>query len=310
MVDGFIRARKEYEIEASPYLTQNDGTMMSVERALELPVLTIGAGPSNSVRGAAALTGLTDGLVIDVGGTSTDAGAVVNGFPRESAVGANLGGIRTNFRMPDVVSVAAGGGTIVAADGSLGLESVGAGLTTDALVFGGETPTLSDAAVGVGRARMGDPERVLGRGWPRALGEAERRVTDAIDRMKLTRGDVPVVLVGGGSVLLPDSLSGASGILRPAHADVANAVGAAIGLVSGEAEHVADMGSSGAKGSGREVAITSCIDDARSRAVAAGADPARLETVWVDEIPLAYVDRPISRIRAKVAGPPRVRPLP
>ena len=211
--------------------------------------------------------------MIDVGGTSTDVGAVVNGFPRESAVGANLGGIRTNFRMPDVVSVAAGGGTIVAADGSLGLESVGARLTTDALVFGGETPTLSDAAVAVGRARMGDPERVLGRGWPRALGEAERRVTDAIDRMKLTRGDVPVVLVGGGSVLLPDSLSGASGILRPAHADVANAVGAAIGLVSGEAEHVADMGSSGAKGSGREVAITSCIDDARSRAAAAGQTP-------------------------------------
>jgi N-methylhydantoinase A/oxoprolinase/acetone carboxylase beta subunit len=305
VVEGFIRALKEHEIEASPFLTQNDGTMMSVERALELPVLTIGAGPSNSVRGAAALTGLTDGLVIDVGGTSTDVGAVVNGFPRESAVGANLGGIRTNFRMPDVVSVAAGGGTIVEADGSLGVESVGARLMSDALVFGGEIPTLSDAAVAAGRARMGDPERVRGRGWPRALGEAEQRVTDAIDRMKLTRGDAPVVVVGGGSVLLPDSLPGASEILGPAHADVANAFGAAIGLVSGEAEHVADVSPSGAGGSGREGASAACIDDARSRAVAAGADPARLETVWVDEIPLAYMDRPVSRLRAKVAGPPK-----
>ena len=34
----------------------------------------------------------------------------------------------------------------------------------------------------------------------------------------------------------------------------------------------------------------------------------RLATVWVEEIPLASMDRPLSRVRAKVAGPARVAP--
>ena len=125
-------------------------------------------------------------------------------------------------------------------------------------------------------------------------------MTDALDRMKLARGDVPVVLVGGGSVLLPADLAGASEVHRPERFDVANAVGAAIGLVSGEAEHVAHVGDRA-----REEAIEATIADARERATAAGADPDLLEVVSIDEIPLAYMDRPMSRLCAKVAGPPR-----
>jgi len=274
--------------------------MMNVGRALDLPVLTIGSGPSNSIRGAAALTGLTDALVIDVGGTSTDVGAIAGGFPRESAAGIDLGGVRTNFRMPDVISVATGGGTIIKPDGTLGVDSVGHRLITEALVFGGHTPTLSDAAVADGRAAMGDPGLLAGRTWPDALSEAGRRVTDALDRMKLSRGDVPVIVVGGGSVLLLQRLPGASEVHRPDRFDVANAVGAAIGLVSGEAEHVADVGDGK-----RDGAIEDCVSDARSRAVAAGAAPEGLNVVWIDETPLAYMDRPLSRIRTKVAGPPQ-----
>src|SRR4029079_11968685 len=77
------------------------------------PVLTIGSGPANSIRGAAFLTGASDTLVADVGGTSTDVGVLVNGFPRESSTAVEVGGIRTNFRMPDLVAIALGGGSIV-----------------------------------------------------------------------------------------------------------------------------------------------------------------------------------------------------
>ena len=49
--------------------------------------------------------------------------------------------------------------------------------------------------------------------------------------------------------------------------------------------------------------IERCLDEARQRAVAAGADATNLETIWVEETPLAYLDRPLSRIRTKVAGP-------
>ena len=126
-------------------------------------MLTIGSGPANSVRGAAFLTGTADSLVVDVGGTSTDVGVLVNGFPRESSQGVEIGGIRTNFRMPDLVTIALGGGTVVAARARPASGSGRAASATccsqEALVFGGGTPTLTDSAVAAGRAALGDPGR-------------------------------------------------------------------------------------------------------------------------------------------------------
>ena len=104
-----------HQLRPITFFAQNDGTLMGLDQALRYPVLTIGSGPANSVRGAAFLTGTGDSLVADVGGTSTDVGVLVNGFPRESSQGVEIGGIRTNFRMPDLVTIALGGGTVVSA---------------------------------------------------------------------------------------------------------------------------------------------------------------------------------------------------
>ena len=298
VIDAFVAALAAHGIGGTPYLTQNDGTLMSVDEGRALPVLTIGGGASNSIRGAGLLTGLADALIVDVGGTSTDVGALAQGFPRESAFGVELGGVQTNFRMPDVLSVALGGGTIVGADGRLGPDSVGFRLTEQARVFGGDVLTLSDCAVAAGRAAMGDPALLGAGAWPEALATADAMVADAVDRMKLARGDVPVVLVGGGSAVLPDAVRGASRVLRPPNFDVANAIGAAVGLISGDAEHLLALHADRAGG------IAAVRADAATRARRAGADPARLETIRVDESALAYTDPPMSRIRVKVAGPP------
>jgi N-methylhydantoinase A/oxoprolinase/acetone carboxylase beta subunit len=298
VIDAFVAALATHGIVGTPYLTQNDGTLMSVEQARALPVLTIGGGASNSIRGAGVLTGLTDALVIDVGGTSTDVGALAQGFPRESAFGVELGGVQTNFRMPDVVSVALGGGTIIGPAGELGPESVGYRLLEQARVFGGGVLTMSDCAVAAGRAAMGDAGLLGDAAWPEVLASADLLVADAIDRMKLSRGDVPVILVGGGSAILPATLPGASELLRPSDFDVANAIGAAVGLVSGDAEHVLNLGLD------REAGIEAVRSDAAARALRAGADPALLETIRIDEVSLAYTDPPMSRLRVKVAGPP------
>ena len=117
-----------HELRPVTFFAQNDGTLMALSHALRYPVLTIGSGPANSIRGAAFLTGTTDSLVADVGGTSTDVGVLVKGFPRESSQGVEIGGIRTNFRMPDLVTIALGGGTVVAGDPGdpvIGPRSVG-----------------------------------------------------------------------------------------------------------------------------------------------------------------------------------------
>jgi N-methylhydantoinase A/oxoprolinase/acetone carboxylase beta subunit len=209
----------------------------------------------------------------------------------------SVGGARTNFRMPDLISVAVGGGTIVA-NGRLTPVSVGAGLVTEALVFGGETLTLTDVAVAAGRTTIGSDPGRAGRDDD-ALAEADATVTDAIRRMRTSTDPIDVIVIGGGNALLPTNIQGAHATIRPEHADVANAIGAASAPVGGEADLVADV-----EGDRRSAAIERCLEAARRRAIEAGANPDGLETVWVDEIPLAYLDRPMSRIRAKVAGPP------
>jgi N-methylhydantoinase A/oxoprolinase/acetone carboxylase beta subunit len=285
------------------FFAQNDGTLMDLEYALRYPVLTIGSGPANSIRGAAYLTGATDAIVVDVGGTSADVGVLTNGFPRESNSGVEIGGIQTNFRMPDLVTIALGGGTIVhTEDGAIrvGPSSVGYRLTEEALVFGGSTPTLTDAAVAAGRADLGD--RAALEGWSDVLGpalaRAEAMLADAVDRVKTSREPRPLIAVGGGSILVPDEVPGVSEIHRPDHFDVANAIGAAIASVSGEVDRIFNLGARG-----REAAVEEASDEARARAVAAGASAGRVEIVELEEIPLTYLTNPAVRIRAKAAGP-------
>jgi hypothetical protein len=173
-------------------------------------------------------------------------------------------------------------------------------LPESALVFGGATPTLTDAAVAAGRVRLGDPELAVARRTELepALARADAMLADAIDRVKLGRGAQPLIVVGGGSVLVPDELAGVSEVQRPDHFDVANAIGAAIASVSGQVDRIFPPGPDG-----RRAAVEAACEEARIQAVRAGADPASIEIVEVEEIPLAYLTNPASRIRVKAAGP-------
>src|SRR5213076_160570 len=112
-IAGFRAAIAASHIAAPLYLTQNDGTVMSAETAMALPVMSFASGATNSMRGAAFLSGLADAMVVDVGGTSTDVGQLRRGFPREANSVVEIGQVRTLFRMPDLLSIALGGGSIV-----------------------------------------------------------------------------------------------------------------------------------------------------------------------------------------------------
>ena len=295
-------ALEAYDLTPEIFLAQNDGTLMAIEHALQHPVLTIGSGPANSIRGAAFLSGATDSLVADVGGTSTDIGVLVHGFPRESSHGVEIGGIRTNFRMPDLVTIALGGGSVVAggpADPMIGPHSVGFRLSQQALVFGGQTPTLTDSAVAAGRAELGDP-RLIG-GHAELLRSAARRadvmLAEAMDRVKSAKGDRTLIAVGGGSILIPDRLPGISEVIRPENFDAANAVGAAIASVSGQVDRIFRLGSQG-----RAAILREATEEAMDNAVAAGAEADSVQIVEIEEIPLAYLNTPTVRIRVKAAG--------
>jgi len=89
---------------------------MSADFVEKYPVLTFASGPTNSMRGAAFLSGLKDAVVVDIGGTTSDVGVLVNGFPREASVPSASAECATNFRMPDVLSFGLGGGSHVRAN--------------------------------------------------------------------------------------------------------------------------------------------------------------------------------------------------
>ncbi len=217
---SFRNSLAALRIDAPFYISQNDGTLMNADYANEHPVLTFASGPTNSMRGAAYLSGLKDAVVADIGGTTTDVGMLHQGFPRESSATAHIGEVRTNFRMPDVLSVGLGGGSYVRGGASVtvGPDSVGYRLLEEGLVFGGDTLTASDLAVAAGTARMGDPERVRHLDREQVQGGLDAihsKLEEAVDRMKTSAAPVPLILVGGAAVLISRPIAGTSEIIVP-----------------------------------------------------------------------------------------------
>lgn len=305
VVDGFKQALTDHGLSASAFITQNDGTLMTAEHATAMPVLALGSGPTNSMRGACSLAELSDALVVDVGGTSTDIGILVDGFPRESATAVYVGGVRTNFRMPDLISIGLGGGTIVHADPNgvtVGPQSVGYRVTQEALVMGGDTLTLSDISVAGGRLQgFGDPSLVEGLDpalVERAISWVDSELGTRCERMKASRRPLPLIAVGGGAHLVPNTVEGTAGVIRPRNHAVANAFGAAIAEASGTVDRVYRYDTSS-----REECIEEAQSQAREAAVEAGADPHNVRITSVVEIPMTYVPGNGCRVQVKAAGP-------
>lgn len=302
-VAAYESAKLELGIGAPLFVTQNDGTVAEAARAIAYPVFSFASGPTNSMRGAAYLSGIKDAVVVDVGGTTADFGHLRAGFPREANSFVQVGGVRTLFRMPDLISIGLGGGSHVDLDrSSVGPLSVGYRLTTDALIFGGKQLTASDIAVAAGLLDIGDRRKVahLERGQIDAvLQRAKEMVEEYVDRMKSDASDVVLIAVGGGAFLVPDDLKGVARVVRVDHGSCANAVGAAIAQVSGEVDQIF-------QGLSRSEALAAGRKLAEARAVEAGAAVDNLTLVEAEDIPIAYLPGNALRIRAKVVGDIRV----
>jgi len=303
--EGFAQSLVEEGItNAQVYLSQNDGTLMTMEYARRYPILTIACGPTNSIRGASYLSQLKNAVVIDVGGTTTDLGVIQNGFPRESGVAVTIGGVRTNFRMPDVISIGLGGGSIVREKENgtvtVGPDSVGYQITQKALCFGGDVCTATDIAVRLGMTDLGDKSLVahLDQTFAEKAMDAIRALCeDAIDAMKVSSEDVDVILVGGGSIVLPEDLAGAKSVTKHPHGGVANAIGSAISKVSGTYEHLIDYNEVP-----REEALAKARAEAIELAVAAGAIRETVEIIDAEDVPLQYYPGNTARVKIKAAG--------
>ncbi|KAL7957563.1 Hydantoinase/oxoprolinase domain-containing protein [Trichoderma compactum] len=224
-IRSFQEPVEKLGLECPVFITQNDGTLLSGEMAARLPIRTFSSGPTNSMRGAAFPVGeeLNEAImVVDIGGTTSDAAY------------SDLAGVRMNFSCPDVKSTSLGGGSIVRKGDSMtiGPDSVGYKLTKEAVAFCGQILTTtdctvySDLTIAVGNRDLIDGA-LTDEEVERFKSIIKHKLEKVIDMMKTSPGDVPVLLVGGGAIIAPDVLKGASKAIKSKFVEVANATGAA-----------------------------------------------------------------------------------
>jgi N-methylhydantoinase A/oxoprolinase/acetone carboxylase beta subunit len=313
MVKAFKETVDRLGLSAQLFIGQNDGTLMSLDQVQDFPVLTISSGPTNSIRGAGALSKIENGIVIDVGGTTSDGGVLVNFFPRESTQAAQIGGVLTNFRMPDVVSVGIGGGTIVRLkDGicTLGPDSVGFLLQEKGIAFGGDTLTLTDFSIAIGQLEIDGSiacnhlkEKIQQKNnipFEKSLEKVQEQLKTAIeklvDKLKTNAGEISVIACGGGAFLLPKTIAGASEVIFPEHMEVANAFGACIAQISSESEIVINTLQKDEK-----EAMNNLIEATKADLIKKNAEPKSFTILIKESIPLAYLPGAV-KLKLKICG--------
>jgi N-methylhydantoinase A/oxoprolinase/acetone carboxylase beta subunit len=299
MADGFRSietAVASIGIGAPLFMVQNDGTILGIEQAIACPLLTISSGQTNSFRGARALAGVENLIVIDVGGTSCDIGIVKNGEPLRTLGRATLGGVTLFLPMSDCLSLPLGGGTRVRED-SIGPDSVGRSLFQEAQCFGGETLTLTDIGVLLGHFAIQGAQKELVKMCPEkarfVLEQAERRVKEALFQLERYGDSLPLVIVGGAAALLKNL-----GGRIPDFAFCANGYGASLAHISAKKEELLPFHE-------RAGALARMKEEVLAEAVRQGADPERVKIVHVQEIPCAYSQDGHSRFIVQAAGAKR-----
>ena len=114
VIDNLLKAVKQVLKEVGlanlPIMVvKGDGSLMNETITRERPIETILSGPAASIIGATYLHGSTDGLVLDMGGTTTDIAILKNGLPRLDKEGAKVGGWRTRVAAAEVTTAGLGG---------------------------------------------------------------------------------------------------------------------------------------------------------------------------------------------------------
>lgn len=291
-IRSFQQPIKQLGLKCPIFIAQNDGTVLSGDVAAHLPIRTFSSGPTNSMRGAAFLVQQDlkeDAFVVDIGGTTADVGLLqANGFPRQRAAYSDLAGVRMNFPGPDIRSIGLAGGSIVRRGWELtvGPDSVGHKLSQESVIFGGSTLTATDLTVlGNPSLSIGDRSLVQNLVSNEELAQfsvtVKQKLERIIDTMKTSPGDIPVILVGGGAVIAPEALQGASYVLKPRWSEVANAVGAAIARVSAVVDTVKSTEPQSASDILDKVKV-----EAVQRTVDAGALPSSVHIAEVDTLSL------------------------
>lgn len=189
LIDRYL-ARLEQEIPPNTVLRimQSNGGSILSSTARREAARTLLSGPAAGVVGAAfvaQMSGVTQAITLDIGGTSTDV-ALVNSSISETSDG-NIGGYPTRLPMIDIHTMGAGGGSIAHFDvgGALRVGPVSAGANPGPAAYGrgGTQATVTDANLVLGRLL---PEAFLGGTMSLDSGKAYGVVSHIAERLGTT----------------------------------------------------------------------------------------------------------------------------
>lgn len=243
-------------VTAPVMIVRGDGSLMKTDYAAKRPVETILSGPAASVIGASFLSGKKDGMIIDMGGTTTDIAFLENGQCAVAESGADLAGWKTCVKALDICTFGLGGDSEIHKD-SEGNIQIGprrvipfcrdgqtgrsTGLTpTDLLHVTGEYTQWNQE-----RAAEGIKQMFLGAETARVAADLEEKVSERLKDccqagMKLCGKEKTGLIIGVGApsevwvrkaawkMMMPSKI--------PPYASVANAVGAAAAKVRESSE--------------------------------------------------------------------------
>ncbi|MEA3355934.1 MAG: hydantoinase/oxoprolinase family protein [Candidatus Bipolaricaulota bacterium] len=102
-------AMQERGIEAPLMVMRSDGSLVPEGYARTFPLQTILSGPAASAVGGNRLSGIQDGTIVDIGGTTTDIVSVEDGLPRLDGAGATVGGWKTRVHAVSAWVIGLGG---------------------------------------------------------------------------------------------------------------------------------------------------------------------------------------------------------
>ncbi|NGX63137.1 MAG: Acetophenone carboxylase gamma subunit [Candidatus Anoxychlamydiales bacterium] len=296
---GFNDLKKQLiklNLRSKLYLTENNGSLLDIDKAIEYPILTMSSGPTNSFIGACRLANILDAIVVDIGGTTTDIGVVKNGFVRRSINLSKIDTIDLNFSMPDLLSVAIGGGSYIdLKNKKIGPKSAGKNLFKEAVFANGNKLTMTDLAIcfdstlKIEKKDSFKDKEISKKYLQTALDE----IKHLINQMRAKDTNLKIILVGGGAMLFKKIVS--DQFIIPECFEVANAYGAALAEVSGNEDNIVSLKQ-------RQKTLNEIIARAKNNAIKKGAvkDSIRISDIQI--IPYHYIPNSIARVIVTVAG--------
>ena len=164
-VRNFEQSVKKAGIKAAPYVTQSNGSIISIAETVDCPIRTAVSGPSAGIVGAIYIgnsRSINKIITFDMGGTSADVSLIENGKARLSNERL-VEGYPCRVPMIDIITVGAGGGSLAAVDAGgamkVGPRSAGASPGPACYMRGGTKPTVTDANIVLGKLNQ---HKILG----------------------------------------------------------------------------------------------------------------------------------------------------